>query len=430
MKNVVRTSGVILVILSIFFIHSCKKDKPTPPVITTTVVTAISQTTATSGGEVTDEGGAPIVSRGVCWSTTQNPTTTNSKTTDGSGTGTFASNITGLTANTTYYVRAYATNSAGTGYGNQVSFTTSPVVIATLATDVVTSITSTTAVSGGNISADGGGAITARGVCWGTTANPTTSNDKTTDNSGTGSFVSNITGLQPVTKYYVRSYATNSAGTAYGNELNFTTSAALATLTTTDISNITSTSAKSGGNISNDGGASVTVRGVCWSTLQNPTIADNKTTDGSGTGSFTSNLTGLNAGTIYYVRAYATNIVGTNYGNQISFTTSIKTVTCTAGCSTMSWGISGETGSSYYSMSCTYNYVGYSYIKTCTGTITFTNSGNSYSFSVIYDWPACRITIEVTGVGTCTHTAGGGKSLNDFNCGEQQVTEKLNQNHM
>jgi len=124
MKNAFRTSVVILLIVSIFLIHSCKKDKPTPPVLTTTAVTVISYTTATSGGDVTNDGGAVIVSRGVCWSISQNPTISNSSTTNGSSTGSFISNLTALIAGTTYYVRAHATNSAGTGYGNQVSFTT------------------------------------------------------------------------------------------------------------------------------------------------------------------------------------------------------------------------------------------------------------------------------------------------------------------
>lgn len=102
---------------------------------------------------------------------------------------------------------------------------------------------------------------------------------------------------------------------------NITASAVIPTLSTTTVGNITATSASSGGNISSDGGATVTARGVCWSTSANPTIADSKTTDGSGTGSFTSNLTGLITGTLYYVRSYATNSAGTAYGNEVSFTT-------------------------------------------------------------------------------------------------------------
>ena len=223
MKNTIRISGVILVILSIFLIHSCKKDKTTPPVISTTAVTAISYTTATSGGDVTNEGGAPIASRSVCWNTSANPTITNSKTIEGGG-GPFTSNITQLTPNTIYYVRAYATNTAGTGYGNQVSFTTLQVAAPVLTTTAITSVIQTTAVSGGNITADNGGSVTARGVCWSTSQSPTTANSKTTDATGTGSFTSSITGLAPGTTYYVRAYATNSVGTAYGTQVSFTTS--------------------------------------------------------------------------------------------------------------------------------------------------------------------------------------------------------------
>ncbi|MBK6380046.1 MAG: hypothetical protein IPF72_10120 [Chitinophagaceae bacterium] len=99
---------------------------------------------------------------------------------------------------------------------------TVPVVSGTTA---VSAVTGTTAVSGGNITADGGAAITARGVCWNTTTNPTVANFKTVDGSGTGAFTSNITGLSAGTVYYLRSYATNSAGTAYGSEVSFTTTA-------------------------------------------------------------------------------------------------------------------------------------------------------------------------------------------------------------
>jgi len=102
------------------------------------------------------------------------------------------------------------------------------------------------------------------------------------------------------------------------------------------LSEITSISAMGGGNISTDGGASVTARGVCWSTSQNPTVSlSTKTTDGSGTGSFISSLSGLQSGTTYYVRAYATNSQGTAYGSQVSFTTTsapaVSTVTSTTG---------------------------------------------------------------------------------------------------
>ena len=175
---------------------------------------------------------------------------------------------------------------------------------------------------------DGGSTVTQRGVCWSTNPNPTIANNVTNNGAGTGSFTSSITGLNANTTYYCRAYATNGVGTAYGNQINFTTSnvsASLSTLTTTGASGVSTNSASSGGNISSDGGSTVTQRGVCWSTNPNPTIANNVTNNGAGTGSFTSSITGLNANTTYYSRAYATNGVGTAYGNQINFTTTAPT---------------------------------------------------------------------------------------------------------
>jgi aryl-phospho-beta-D-glucosidase BglC (GH1 family) len=95
----------------------------------------------------------------------------------------------------------------------------------------------------------------------------------------------------------------------------------LATLTTNSITSIVAKSAISGGNISSDGGASINARGICWSTSQNPTIADNKTNNGTGVGQFTCTLTGLQPNTTYCARTYASNSAGTAYGNQVTFTT-------------------------------------------------------------------------------------------------------------
>jgi len=209
------------IFLTVLSLSSCKKEGV--PELTTTTVSNITQVSSTSGGTIANEGSDAVLSRGICWNSSPEPTTSNNKTSDGVGAGSFISNLTGLTPGTTYYVRAYATNTSGTGYGNQISFSTQPVLIATLTTSVIGSITSVGAASGGNISSDGGGSITARGVCWNTSSSPTVSNNKTSDGTGTGSFTSTIIGLNANTTYYLRAYATNSAGTAYGNEQTFTT---------------------------------------------------------------------------------------------------------------------------------------------------------------------------------------------------------------
>jgi hypothetical protein len=130
--------------------------------------------------------------------------------------------MTGLTVNTTYYVRAYAINSMGIAYGNQQTFTTLG-TLPTVVTNAVTSIAQTSATGSGNVTASGGSTITERGVCWSTSVNPTTANSRLAIGSGLGSFIGSMTSLSPNTTYYVRAYAINPIGTAYGNQINFST---------------------------------------------------------------------------------------------------------------------------------------------------------------------------------------------------------------
>ncbi len=328
MKHLLRISIVIiLIVLS----DSCKKDKPTPPVVTTAAITEISYTTATSGGEATNEGGASILSKGVCWNTSADPTISNSKTIESGGLGAFSSGLTQLSENTSYYVRAYATNNAGTTYGNQVKFTTSQIAVPVLTTTEITSITPATAISGGNVTNDNGSEVTTRGVCWSTTINPTTNDDKTTDGSGTGVFTSSLNALSRITLYYVRAYAINGAGTGYGNQVSFTTLNPFPTVTTSAIDLITSSSCKSGGTVTSDGGHPVIKYGVCWSLLPNPGQAGHSTADGTGLGSFSSFVTSLSPNTTYYLQAYASNELGVGFGNMISFTTATSPILFNAG---------------------------------------------------------------------------------------------------
>lgn len=194
-------------------------------------------------------------------------------------------------------------------------------------TSTFTNILTNTATANSNITNDGGASITARGVVWSTSVNPTTAlTTKTIDGTSTGTYTSSITSLSPSTIYYLRPYATNSNGTVYGNQISFTTMGALATLTTNSVTSISLNGAISGGDISSDGGSPVIYRGLCWSTSNSPTINDNKIVSGTGTGTYTIALSGLNAGTTYYVRAFATNAAGTAYGNSISFTSTALAV--------------------------------------------------------------------------------------------------------
>lgn len=199
-------------------------------------------------------------------------------------------------------------------------FLSLPVVVTTS----VSNVTNTTAISGGEVTNDGGTPVTARGVCWSTSPGATISlPTRTVNGTGTGAFSSDLTSLSTGATYYVRAYASNSLGTAYGNEVGFvaTTQPTLAVLTTLGAAGITTSSASCGGEITSEGNVPVTARGICWSTIANPTLADNTLSIGSGPGIFTASITGLSSSTMYHVRAYATNSVGTAYGNNISFTT-------------------------------------------------------------------------------------------------------------
>ena len=389
--------------------------------VTTNGISGLRVNSAICDGNISNSGGASITARGVCWSTTANPTVNNFKTNDGSGTGNFTSTITGLAANTTYYLRAYSTNSAGTSYGNQITFKTffgevsdtdGNVYLTVKIGEQVwmaenlkttkyndgTSIPNVTnnaawvglttgaycwynndvnnkniygalynwyAVSTNKLAPEGwhiatdsdwstlsnylGGNVLSGGKLKeiGTTHWLSPNNGATNESGFSalpggyrydgGSFtlitaggywwsstVSSVTTAQSLGLGYDSSDLHRGSGYKYGG---FSVRCILGnlstpTITTADISNKTETSATTGGNITSDGGSPVTARGVCWSTSQNPTTAISKTTNGTGTGSFSSNITGLTANTTYYVRAYATNSVGTSYGNQVSFTAS------------------------------------------------------------------------------------------------------------
>jgi len=293
------------------------------PKLGTTKVFDITSSSATVVGFVVAEGDG-FTEKGVCYDTEPNPTTAKSKTPFAGTATTAAFNVplSGLAFAQTYHARAYATGPAGTVYGEELTFTTLPVVptVTTLAVPPE-SITGNSASGGGTVTAAGGSVVTARGIAWGLTDPPTIADDKTTDGEDLGAFTSTMTELLGNTTYYVRAYATNSAGTGYGPTVSFTTLVDLPKVTTAAVTEITKTSAVSGGDATYDGGATITAKGLAWSTDANPDITDNVIDGGTETGLFISNLTGLAINTTYHVRAFATNSAGTVYGDDISFTT-------------------------------------------------------------------------------------------------------------
>lgn len=293
-----------------------------PPVVVTTPVSNIGQNSALGGGNVTSDGGSVVTERGICWSTNHNPTINDSHASNGTGTGAYSVEMMNLLPSTTYYVRAYAINSAGISYGSELSFiTTQGISAPSVMTVQVQNISQTMATATGLVTNSGGALVTERGMCWSTSPTPTVNGNHASNGTGEGSYTVQIIGLTAHTTYYVRAYAINSAGISYGNELTFTTIAETPTVITSEVTNIGQNSALGGGNVTSDGGASVTNRGICWSTNHNPTLSDSHASGGAGTGVFTANMTGLAANTTYYVRAYATNNAGTAYGEEVSFTT-------------------------------------------------------------------------------------------------------------
>jgi len=294
----------------------------TNPSILTYTPSNLTGSTALSGGYNIYDGGSAVTARGLVWSTSINPTIAlATKSTDGTGTSSFTTTVPSLSPVTKYYIRAYVTTGFATAYGNELSFftTANPPTLSTVA---ITAITSISATSGGTISSDGSGSITAKGVVWSTSTGPTIAlSTKTSNGTGNSNYTSSITGLDPVTKYYVRSYATNSGGTGYGAEVSFTTLAGLAVLTTNAATSITITSAILGGEVTNEGGALVTEKGVVWKTTSGPTVSDNKQATGTGLGAFTTSVTTLIRNQKYYVRTYAINTTGTSYGPEVTFNT-------------------------------------------------------------------------------------------------------------
>lgn len=291
------------------------------PIVSTSEVENVGTTTASCGGNVTDDGGAEVSERGVCWGTNHSPVATGSHATSGSGLGVFACNMNNLAANTTYYVRAYAKNVKGISYGEEKSFTTLDFDLPEVTTAEVTNITQTSAKGGGEVTSDGGTTVTERGICWSTNHNPTVSGNHANSGTGTGSFTCNMNNLNAHTTYYVRAYATNSKGTAYGEEVSFNTSANPPTVSTGAVTNITTSSATGNGSIVSDGGNAVTERGFCWSTSHNPSITGTHVVAEGDANDFSAALTNLSPNTTYYVRAYAANGTGTAYGDEVQFTT-------------------------------------------------------------------------------------------------------------
>jgi len=326
MKQIKSFTFFLLILFSI----SCLK-KPDAPngsnkiVISVTSIDTIKATWIVVKSSANNGGYNSITDNGFCWGTIPLPDLTGTFSTLGEikNNGQFSSKLTGLLPSTKYYIRAYAKDKYSLNYGIQSEFTTLELTSPQVNTMDVSNISLTSVQCGGDVISDGDGIILERGVCWNSAGSPTLINciNKTQDGTGSGSFVSQVPGLTRGTTYYLTAYATNEKDTGYGEVKTFTTLMIYYPTVITSYATPIDSSAQCESNITNDGGAPVTSRGVCWSLSMNPTINNMHTIDGSGTGWFNSNITNLVPNTQYYVRSYATNSEGTGYGNELVFTT-------------------------------------------------------------------------------------------------------------
>jgi len=327
-------------LFSFVFVSSCSEFEPLPPdgesswVEATIPVLKVAEATDVSfyGAKVMvnleNTGGRKIYKVRFCYSSIRTiPDTLLDKVIVLGSANTaqkFLVTLNDLEQNTKYYYRAYARNMEWLVWTAVQNFSTpQDKKLASVTSGTVSNITLISATISGDILSLGEGSTTVNqhGHVWATHNNPTISDSKTQLGSkGTGAFSSNLTTLQKSTKYYYRAYATNSYSTSYGEVNSFNTNG-IPSVSTGEVTISNPNSVSCGGEVLATCGYPVTVRGVCWSTSANPTVSNNKTTDGSGTGNFTGTMTKLALGTTYHVRAYATNSEGTGYGNDVTFKT-------------------------------------------------------------------------------------------------------------
>ncbi len=305
-------------------------DVPQPPSVETGGVSRITTSGAQVSGNIISIGNeAGITQYGHCWNTKSNPTTANSKTELGKADapGSFTSTLDNLSPGQTYYVRAYATNSIATAYGEEVTFTTLKGDVV-LSTKGVTDIRTNQAIGGGVISSTGGNVISERGVCWNTSGNPTVDDNHAVSEDKTSSFSVTVTGLVQQTQYYVRAYVKTDDGKIfYGSQLTFTTNreAQAAQVGQTSVTNIQSVKATLSAAIISTGYGTISDCGFYYATHADVTAQDNKLSCGKKTGTISVVVANLEPATTYYVRAYAVDETGVSLGEEATFTTSDQT---------------------------------------------------------------------------------------------------------
>lgn len=299
------------------------------PQVETGTASAITSSTATVGANILDLGEASgVIEHGHVWSDReQQPTIDYAHTSLGQRkvTGGYTSSLTNLTPGTTYYVRAYARNNYGISYGDTIQFTTAPGEIQ-LATSAATGVEHNRATCGGRITNLQGNTVSARGVCWSTSSNPSLTGSYRAASSTSETFSVDITGLQQETTYHVRAYATAATGiTYYGQDVQFTTphEIFLPTVSTTTVSGLTYRSVTFEASVTSNGYGTIRRSGFVFATHRTPTVNDNVLEGGTST-TLKISTSALNQETTYYVRAFAENEKGVAYGPELTVTTKKK----------------------------------------------------------------------------------------------------------
>lgn len=296
---------------------------PDQMALTTGQAKDVTPVSASISGIITYYGGNEIVECGVCWGTNQEPTVADGHMAASEVSSDFTVSLTGLNENTTYCARAYATSkSCVTYYGNNVFFTTPFIVVLPASSKVLVSdITVSSASVSASVTSDGHGTVADAGFVYSTSSSPTVNDSKISCGIQTGDFTSQLTDLRDGTTYYIRSYVTNEIGTAYGEEVTFTTIAiSLPELTAVTVANVTYNSASFSAQVASLNNGVLSDAGFVYSTSPGPDVTSNKLSCGKNTALEAPSVP-LRSSTTYYVRAYAVNEKGTAYGEEMSFTT-------------------------------------------------------------------------------------------------------------
>jgi uncharacterized protein (TIGR02145 family) len=316
---------LVMFIILITFIFSCEKKEL--PGLTTDEIFNITGTTAQCGGVVISEGTGTIIAKGVCWSLGKSPSINDNKTQDGSGTGSFISNLSGLNGATTYFVRAYATNSVGTGYGISIPFTTLgqvPTIMGAPATNIGVSKGTLNAFVAANFLSTmvsfEYGVTTDYGYTISVNQSPLTGDSLI-------NISTDISGLTAGTTYHFRVKASNSLGTSFGNDFTFTTLGQIPSVMTLSSSDISISSAILNGFVNaNYLSTIVTFEYGTSINYSNSSTAIQSPLNGYSGTSVNTIIEGLNSGVTYHFRIRAKNSIGESFSNDMIFTTLIKDI--------------------------------------------------------------------------------------------------------